>query len=154
MATLYFGNTLINQADANVATVVKPLTKAEYAALAVKDPNTLYVITDAGNPVTVEQMNAAVAEKAPTSHAVDTSTYGIGTNLVFGHVKLSSATTSTSGPGKGIAATPAAVKEAYDLASEAKAAAVSKAPMYSYGTEDLTAGSSTLETGKLYFVYE
>lgn len=30
----------------------------------------------------------------------------------------------------------------------------SKAPAYTYGTTDLTAGSSELETGKLYFVYE
>ena len=29
-----------------------------------------------------------------------------------------------------------------------------KAPAYTYGTEDLTAGISPLETGKLYFVYE
>lgn len=29
-----------------------------------------------------------------------------------------------------------------------------KAPAYSYGTDDLTAGESALETGKLYFVYE
>ena len=28
------------------------------------------------------------------------------------------------------------------------------APAYTYGTEDLTAGESALETGKLYFVYE
>ena len=28
------------------------------------------------------------------------------------------------------------------------------APVYDYGTEDLTAGTSELETGKLYFVYE
>lgn len=30
----------------------------------------------------------------------------------------------------------------------------SKAPMYTYGTEDLTAGTSELATGTLYFVYE
>lgn len=29
-----------------------------------------------------------------------------------------------------------------------------KAPAYTCGTEDLTAGVSALETGKLYFVYE
>ena len=29
-----------------------------------------------------------------------------------------------------------------------------KAPAYTYGTQDLTAGVSKLETGKLYFVYE
>jgi hypothetical protein len=28
------------------------------------------------------------------------------------------------------------------------------APAYTYGTEDLVEGSSALETGKLYFVYE
>lgn len=28
------------------------------------------------------------------------------------------------------------------------------APLYTYGTEDLTAGTSELETGKLHFVYE
>ena len=33
-------------------------------------------------------------------------------------------------------------------------AAIGAAPAYTYGTEDLTAGTSTLETGKLYFVYE
>lgn len=30
----------------------------------------------------------------------------------------------------------------------------SKAPLYAYSTTDLVAGTSTLETGKLYFVYE
>ena len=39
-------------------------------------------------------------------------------------------------------------------ANSAQSAADSKAPMYTYGTEDLTAGSSPLETGKLHFVYE
>ena len=29
-----------------------------------------------------------------------------------------------------------------------------KAPMYSYGTEDLESGISAFETGKLYFVHE
>ena len=31
---------------------------------------------------------------------------------------------------------------------------IGAAPAYSYGTADLTAGVSALETGKLYFVYE
>lgn len=34
------------------------------------------------------------------------------------------------------------------------AADVGAAPAYTYGTADLTAGESALETGKLYFVYE
>ena len=39
-------------------------------------------------------------------------------------------------------------------ASEAKEYADTKAPAYTYSTADITAGSSELETGKLYFVYE
>ena len=31
---------------------------------------------------------------------------------------------------------------------------IGAAPEYEYGTEDLVEGSSPLETGKLYFVYE
>lgn len=38
--------------------------------------------------------------------------------------------------------------------SAAQAAVADKAPMYTYGTEDLTAGSSPLETGKMHVVYE
>ena len=43
---------------------------------------------------------------------------------------------------------------AASAASAAQTAVANKAPMYSYGTADLTAGSSPLESGKLYFVYE
>lgn len=42
-------------------------------------------------------------------------------------------------------------------AADAKAvgdAIAGKAPAYTYGTEDMTAGTSALETGKLYFIYE
>lgn len=53
------------------------------------------------------------------------------------------------------------VKAAYELANTAQTNAAtaqsianSKAPAYSYGTTDLTAGTSELETGKLHFVYE
>ena len=44
--------------------------------------------------------------------------------------------------------------EATAKASEALTTAKSKAPAYSYGTNDLVAGESSLETGKLHFVYE
>lgn len=45
-------------------------------------------------------------------------------------------------------------EEASETATEAKTIAEGKAPAYSYDTTDLTAGSSALTTGKLYFVYE
>ena len=38
--------------------------------------------------------------------------------------------------------------------AEVAAIANSKAPAYTYGADDLTAGSSSLTTGKLHFVYE
>ena len=55
--------------------------------------------------------------KAPIDHATDDTTYGAGSGSNYGHVKLSDATNSTSSTSGGIAATPAAVKAAYDLAN-------------------------------------
>lgn len=61
------------------------------------------------------QLNA----KAPTFHANPETTYGIGSLSNYGHVKLSDSTSTTSDAIKGIAATPTAVKAAYDLANTA-----------------------------------
>lgn len=47
-----------------------------------------------------------------------------------------------------------AAATAQSTATAAQTAANSKAPMYTYGTTDLTAGSSSLATGQLHFVYE
>ena len=55
--------------------------------------------------------------RAPTSHASSDTAYGVGTSSNYGHVKLSDAIDSTSGTSGGIAATPAAVKAAYELAA-------------------------------------
>lgn len=41
-----------------------------------------------------------------------------------------------------------------NLPADTNASLAAKAPTYTYGTEDLTAGTSALETGKLYFRYE
>jgi hypothetical protein len=43
---------------------------------------------------------------------------------------------------------------AQNTANAAQEAVAAKAPMYTYGTTDLTAGSSPLATGQLHFVYE
>lgn len=61
--------------------------------------------------------------KAPKSHASTATTYGAGTASYYGHVKLSDSVSSTSSTGSGVAATPKAVKQAYDLALEAKTVA-------------------------------
>ena len=52
--------------------------------------------------------------KAPNNHRSSATTYGVGNGSYYGHVKLSDATDGTSGVSGGIAATPAAVKAAYD----------------------------------------
>ena len=52
----------------------------------------------------------------PSSHASSSTTYGVGTSSNYGHVKLSDSTSSTSGVSGGTAATPSAVKAAYDKA--------------------------------------
>lgn len=75
--------------------------------------------------------------KAPTYHATAETTYGLGTNLNYGHVRLSDSHASTSSVSGGIAATPSAVKSAYDLAN-GKAPKSHASTVTTYGT-----GSST-----------
>lgn len=74
-------------------------------------------IKNANDAVSVLGTN--VEDKAPVDHAASTGKYGIGTNVLFGHVQLSDSHTSTSNSSSGIAATPAAVKEAYDTGANA-----------------------------------
>ena len=62
------------------------------------------------------QINA----KAKTNHASSTPDYGLGTGAVYGHLKLSDVTNSEKSVSDGTAATPKAVKAAYDLASGVK----------------------------------
>ena len=81
--------------------------------------------TAAGAQSAAEAAQAAVGGKAPTNHASTQATYGKGTSTNYGHVKLSDATNGTGDVTGGVAATPKAVKTAYDLASQASSAASS-----------------------------
>lgn len=56
---------------------------------------------------------------APTRHDSTGTSYGAGDGSRYGHVKLSDSTSSNTDATWGIAATPAAVKAAYDLAKKA-----------------------------------
>lgn len=87
------------------------------AASALSAAQDLAEITDA--------LQAGLDAKAPQNHASTATTYGIGNAASYGHVRLSDATGSTSAASDGTAATPAAVKAAYDLASQASSAASS-----------------------------
>ena len=62
-------------------------------------------------------INGLESSKAPNNHASSATTYGTDSNTNYGHVKLSDAINSTLSTDGGVAATPAAVKAAYDLAS-------------------------------------
>lgn len=64
-----------------------------------------------------DHVHPSDTSRAPTSHASVNTTYGVGSGTNYGHVQLSDSINSSSGTSGGIAATPSAVKSAYDLAS-------------------------------------
>lgn len=63
--------------------------------------------------------NTLNTSKAPNNHASTATTYGPANASNYGHTRLSASTSSTSGVDGGYAATPSAVKSAYDLATTA-----------------------------------
>lgn len=64
-------------------------------------------------------INELNKNKAPTNHASTATTYGKATSENYGHVKLSGSVSNTSGKDDGVAATPSAVKNAYDRGTTA-----------------------------------
>lgn len=65
------------------------------------------------NPLQNKAINSALAGKAPNAHASASTTYGVGTDSNYGHVRLTDATTSTtSAASGGYAASPKAVSDA------------------------------------------
>ena len=73
--------------------------------------------TTANNAASAAQTAQNTADgKAPKSHASTDTTYGMGTSSNYGHVKLSGSISNTSGKDDGVAATPSAVREAYNRA--------------------------------------
>lgn len=84
--------------------------------------------------------------KAPNSHAVNASTYGLGTASVYGHLKLSDAIDSTSAASGGIAATPYAVSNALSTAKTyASGLFASNDAMVFKGTIGTTTDSGTVQ---------
>jgi hypothetical protein len=69
------------------------------------------------NPVQNKVVHYELGGKAPIAHASADAVYGAATGSKYGHVKLSDSTSSTSAASAGIAASPKAVKTAYDLAA-------------------------------------
>lgn len=135
------GNTYLRLFDDSTARQSIKITGSGATTVSSDGSGTITISsTDTKNAGTITAVQANGTNVATSGvaniPAASTSVYGV--------TKLSSATNSTSTT---LAATASAVKAAYDLAN-------SKAPGYTYGTTDLTAGVSELATGTLYFVYE
>lgn len=114
------------------STYVKKAGDEMTGSLTMKQPTSgTTKVTVTGLPDPVANSDAAnknyvdteTAKRALVSHADTTGANGKGANNKFGHVKLSDSTSSDSAASAGVAATPKAVKAAYDLASQAKSAA-------------------------------
>ena len=114
-------STYLKTSDA-ANTYLGKTAKAESAKTADTATSATKATQDASGNVITETYatKSELNNKTPTSHASTSTTYGAGSGSNYGHVKLSDAVDSTSGPNAGIAATPAAVKFAYDLANQAK----------------------------------
>ena len=62
-------------------------------------------------------LSASDVGASPSNHRSTATTYGAANSSYYGHVKLSDSVSSTNSTDSGVAATPKAVKEAYDLAN-------------------------------------
>ena len=68
---------------------------------------------------TIKSVSDVAGGKAPENHASISDTYGLANATNYGHVRLSDNTTSNATATAGVAATPAAVKAAFDRATAA-----------------------------------
>ena len=67
----------------------------------------------------VSEAMQEIGGKAPVAHASADTAYGLGTGTLHGHVKLSDAVDESSRAAGGVAATPYAVRSAYNKAASA-----------------------------------
>ena len=120
-----------SRADDAYARADDAYTSADAAGLDASNAQNAVIAAQA----TADAAMAAAEASAPKNHAVSATTFGAGTSANYGHVRLSDATGSTSAASGGTAATPAAVKAAYDLADgKAPKAHASTQATYGKGT--------------------
>lgn len=120
------------------------LTAADLGAVSAADKGKPNGVAGLGSDGKVPQAQLPEMDYAPASHATNKNNpHGV-TAAQVGAIP-----TSQKGAKNGVASLDANGK-----VSEGQLPPMDYAPVYTYGTEDLTAGTSPLETGKLYFVYE
>ena len=107
-------NAAQTRADKGVADAATAKGVADKAAsdLAAEVSRAVAAERAASNAASTAQQTAD--SKAPISHATSETTYGSGSSSLYGHVKLSDNTASTSSVSSGVAATPKAVKAVKD----------------------------------------
>ena len=104
-------------------------------------------------------------EVSKLSHADTDGSHGVADTTHYGHVKISDAIDSTASDTAASSKAVNTIQSSLDTTNSNVSNLTTKvdgitltslggAPAYSYGTSDLTAGSSSLATGKLHFVYE
>ena len=137
------------QAKAKTEASLKTYTGGPKAQLVyAEDTKHLYVLPDGNGSTSVQLANtsdvSAVDAKVTTAQ-----------NTANAAQSAASTAQTTADAAKTAASTAQqAASTAQNAANSAQTTAESKAPMYTYSQTDLTAGTSALETGKLYFVYE
>lgn len=97
--------------------------------------------------IKAETAQATADKKADKPHASKSTEYGVGTDDLYGHVKLSDATGDISDVSGGIAATPAAVKVAKDAADAAQKTADTNATNITAQGNKITALENAIGSG-------
>ena len=107
----------------------------------VKQYDARITANDSAIKAEVTRATEAEAGKAPTSHASESTLYGVGNGVNYGHVKLAVADTpATSDATAGIAATPKVVNDAVTTASNELRTSITDIE------RDVTTVQQTLET--------
>lgn len=119
--------------DSSLATVAKSGSYNDLSSKPAIPTIDAAVVEGSTNGLQSRLIQQLVNAKAPTNHASAGTDYGTGNASNYGHLKLSDAVNSTSGTNDGIAATPSAVKTAYDLAAGKQANAIARQVTFSSG---------------------
>lgn len=152
------------------------LTQAEYDALPEKDPNVLYIITDAedanyvsedmvgvaGGVASLDSSGKVPSAQLPAMNYIPTSQKGAASGVASlgadGKVPTSQlpATMTPSAHNQAASTITAGTLAGQVVANATATATIGTAQVRNIyaGTADMTAGSSALPTGTLYFVYE
>lgn len=119
--------------DSSLATVAKSGSYNDLSSKPTIPTIDASVVAGSTNGLQSRLVQDLVNAKANTNHASTGTGYGTGNASNYGHLKLSDAVNSTSGTNGGIAATPSAVKAAYDLAAGKQAKAIARTVTFDSG---------------------